>query len=47
MFIAKSARSLGTRRADKQELLVQDVELDIIQIANTMGQCAYQALPVF
>lgn len=47
MFSNKSVRSLGTRRAEEQELLVQDVELDIIGIANMMGQYAYQALPVF
>lgn len=47
MFITKSARCLGTRRAEEQELLVQDVELGITRIANTMGQYAYQALPVF
>lgn len=47
MFSNKSVRSLGTRRAEEQELLVQDVKLDITGIANMMGQYAYQALPVF
>lgn len=47
MFSNKSVRSLGTRRAEEQELLVQDVKLDITGIANMMGRYAYQALPVF
>lgn len=44
MFCANRTRSLGSRRAEEQELLVQDVELDLTGPANTSSLHARQGL---